>query len=61
MFRYTQLYLALSDIKNLQNGGHYRNDEVQEILGGVADNDDLCKQLWDKSQTIIDKTTKVNE
>eukprot|EP01084_Bolivina_argentea_P265926 450900_1 len=50
---YTQLYLALKDIKSLKHGGHYKNDIVQKVYGGVVDNDALCKELWEKSQKII--------
>ena len=50
---YTQLYLSLTDIKNIVSGGHYRNEEQQKLFGGIVDNDDLCKKLWEKSDEII--------
>mmetsp|Transcript_35227 Transcript_35227/g.56523 ORF Transcript_35227/g.56523 Transcript_35227/m.56523 type:complete len:370 (+) Transcript_35227:23-1132(+) len=57
---YTQLYLALTDIKNIKNGAHYRNDQVQHVHGGVADNATLCEQLWTKSEQIIREIQKKN-
>ena len=50
---YTQLYLSLTDIDNIDNGGHYRNEEKQRLYGGIVDNDKLCKRLYDKTEEII--------
>ena len=55
---YTQLYLSLTDIKNINNGQHYRNKQQQKVFGGIVDNDTLCQQLWDKTQKIIDDIKK---
>ena len=52
---YTQCYLALTNPSELKHGGHYINKKIQNVYGGVCDNDNLCKQLWDKSLSIINQ------
>mmetsp|Transcript_43446 Transcript_43446/g.71744 ORF Transcript_43446/g.71744 Transcript_43446/m.71744 type:complete len:371 (+) Transcript_43446:20-1132(+) len=55
---FTHCYLALTDIKQIASGQHYINDKVQQVSGGVADNDTLCQQLWTKSERIIEDIRK---